>query len=230
MAFGFGKVVGSLWNDITGAKDMQDDAQDYQKYMSDTAYARQVADMRLAGLNPALAMLNGAGGASTPSGSGGASGGNPIHAAVGLANSIGSLRQAFAQAKQAEETASSAEAQADYARNKNLLIASYFNSLPDHQKREAARTVFNSEFNAGRWSGDLREMHNILEGRKGDVMSFFSDLWNRWFGASSNGSKAERSRGHSAKTNYDYPVYREPERPLSPASGTKHPTGRSILY
>ena len=45
---------------------------DWEQYMSDTAYQRQVADMRAAGINPAMAMHNGSG-ASTPSGAAGSS-------------------------------------------------------------------------------------------------------------------------------------------------------------
>lgn len=42
---------------------------DWEQMMSDTAYQRQVSDMRAAGVNPALMMNGGSSGASTPSGS-----------------------------------------------------------------------------------------------------------------------------------------------------------------
>lgn len=48
---------------------MQENAMNYQKAMSDTSYQRGVADLRAAGLNPMLALMKG--GASTPSIGGG---------------------------------------------------------------------------------------------------------------------------------------------------------------
>lgn len=62
---GAASLVGSLWSARSGEIEASRN-RDWQANMSSTAYQRQMADMRAAGLNPILAA--GAGGASTPPG------------------------------------------------------------------------------------------------------------------------------------------------------------------
>lgn len=69
MPFGMiGSLVGSGISSAMQSKEAQKN-RDFQAMMSNTAYQRQVVDLKAAGLSPMLAYMKGGGGASTPPGS-----------------------------------------------------------------------------------------------------------------------------------------------------------------
>lgn len=102
---------------------MAKDNRDWQTYMSNTAHAREVIDLRSAGLNPILAAH---GGASTPSGSvatanpvtGNAWVGNAVEKALGSAAQVMQLKKDLEQ-KDAQIAATKAGAVASVAQANN---------------------------------------------------------------------------------------------------------------
>lgn len=173
----FGKLFGkngglnSMFNSITGSAltpaqreansfeaQQAQNQMDFQERMSNTEYQRGVADMKAAGINPALMYGNGANGASTPSGAMAASESPGIPDVVGLMTALSNLSLLKAQRDNIRSQTKEREQNIEESKSRvkiNELAAEYYPALTEGQLSKISAEI--SKF----YSSSEVDKHNV---------------------------------------------------------------------
>lgn len=184
--------IGSFWNKLTGAglTTAQQQQQDYQTEMANTAFQRQVADMRQAGLNPALLYGQGAGsGAATPAG--------PETSGNGDIASVLQLSLLGKQAKLLDAQAEKTSAEAGLVSRETA----WKDKISQAQLDEIASRIGVNEADI-----NAREYDNALKA----AQEALTRTQNRWFGKTAqsqidaNDAGAARNRAEAAISELEY--------------------------